>query len=279
MLQVIIPVYNDYKSLNVLLLKINQYLTIQNKINILVVDDCSSEKPIIKNKDKFNNISKIKILRLKQNVGSQKAIYIALKYLKLIKNNFYIAVIDGDGEDNPIHLNKMLTIAKKKNDYVVVSCRKTRRENLVIKFLYKLHLIIAFITTGKWISFGNFTTFHSKNIKKIILNKKYFLAFSSSIMKNCKIIKTTSSRSKRYFGKSKVSFSFLFRHSLKVIGVFYKRVFIFSLIYSVISIIYLGYFSIFLIGMILIFNLLILMNIKENFDLNHDYIKETYIIK
>ena len=49
------------------------------------------------------NFEKIGILRVKENIGSQKIIAVGLNYLKDkdIEENFLITVMDSDGEDNP----------------------------------------------------------------------------------------------------------------------------------------------------------------------------------
>ena len=131
---IIIPVYNDWKSLNKLLFKINRSLDKKGLFRILIIDDFSTIKMSIK-KDKLNKIKNIEVLRLNQNVGSQKAIAIGLHYLNLkkIRNFSYITVMDGDGEDNPLEIKRMTKLAKKYKNYVVVSCRKDRNENLIIK--------------------------------------------------------------------------------------------------------------------------------------------------
>ena len=221
---ILIPVYNDWKSLNLLLSQINDQINYIGSIQILVVNDASTQKPIF-NKKKFNKIKEIKVLNLNKNLGSQKAICIGLDYLSKIKGTFYVTIMDGDGEDNPNELSKMLILATKHKNSVVASHRLKRNENLIIKLGYKLHLIIAFIFTLKWISFGNFSTFHSKILKKINRNE-LCLAYSSGILKNFKIIKTFAVRQKRYFGTSKVSLLKLIEHSMRVISVYQTRVMI-----------------------------------------------------
>lgn len=221
---ILIPVYNDWKSLNLLLSQINDQINYIGSVQILIVNDASTQKPIF-NKKKFNKIKEIKVLNLNKNVGSQKAICIGLDYLSKIKSTFYVTIMDGDGEDNPNELSKMLILATKHKNSVVASHRLKRNENLIIKLGYKLHLIIAFIFTLKWISFGNFSTFHSKVLKKINRNE-LCLAYSSGILKNFKIVKTFAVRQKRYFGTSKVSLLKLIEHSMRVISVYQTRVMI-----------------------------------------------------
>ena len=221
---ILIPVYNDWKSLNLLLSQINDQINYIGSVQILIVNDASTQKPIF-NKKNFNKIKEIKVLNLNKNVGSQKAICIGLDYLSKIKSTFYVTIMDGDGEDNPNELSKMLILANKYKNSVVVSSRLKRNENLIIKLGYKLHLIIAFIFTWKWISFGNFSTFHSKILKKINYNEIY-LAYSSGILKNFKIVKSFAVRQERYFGTSKVSLIKLIEHSMRVISVYQTRVMI-----------------------------------------------------
>ena len=78
---ILIPVYNDWKSLNLLLSEINKELDNKNNVKILIVNDYSTQKVDIK-KNNFSKIKEIKILTLNQNLGSQKAIAIGLDYIK-----------------------------------------------------------------------------------------------------------------------------------------------------------------------------------------------------
>ena len=82
---ILIPVYNDWKSLNLLLSQINDQINYIGSVQILIVNDASTQKPIF-NKKNFNKIKEIKVLNLNKNVGSQKAICIGLDYLSKIKH-------------------------------------------------------------------------------------------------------------------------------------------------------------------------------------------------
>ena len=224
---IVIPIYNDWMSVNKLLFEINEILDSSYLCKILIINDCSTQKIQIENK-KLDKIKEIKILSLNQNLGSQKSISIGLNYLKQLNENFYITIMDGDGEDSPLEIKKMLDEAKLNLDCIVTSHRKERNESFYIKFSYKLHLIISFVLTGHWISFGNFSSFNSSNLKKINLYDVW-IAYSAGILKNCKIKKLYASRQKRYFENSKVNFIKLIEHSLRIISVFYKRTLISSL--------------------------------------------------
>ena len=78
----LLPLYNDWKSLERLLKDINnQMRKLNKKGQILVVDDFSRNIDKINTKA-LNYLKTIEVLRLNRNLGSQKAISIGLKYLK-----------------------------------------------------------------------------------------------------------------------------------------------------------------------------------------------------
>ena len=279
----VIPVFNDWKSLNKLIHKLNIHLKSKIKIKneILIVDDNSTEK-IKLNLKKLNTIKSIKIISLKRNYGSQKAIAIGLNYLKKIKGRFFITVMDGDGEDNPAQIKRMLLASINNPDYVITSNRKKREEAFIIILLYKLHLIITFLFTFKWISFGNFSTFNKKNLNNLLSDNSSWYAHSSSVLKNCKVKRLYSKREKRYYDKSKLGLLSLIEHSLRVNSVFYKNIFFSSIFYLFLINGYVqNEFKYFLIFGILIFNISIFWikfkHYINNLSKIHNYIKKQLV--
>ena len=222
---IVLPLYNDWKSANKLLGNINKIFLKKSNINIIIVDDYSSEKINIDIK-KYLNIKKIHVLSLNQNIGSQKAIYLALKKIQN-ETNAIIVVMDADGEDDPSKLRKLVKKAEKNEKGIVFAKRTKRTENVILRFLNIIRLIITFLLTGKFLNIGNFCAFSGKNLKALLSNRNITLAFSSGAIKNIKKNYFISIKKKnRYFGRSKVSFYFLIMHSINLISVFYKEVFL-----------------------------------------------------
>ena len=286
-LNIILPLYNDWRSCNLLIKKINIELKKKNRsANILILDDSSSEKANINNKN-LKNIKKIKVLTSKKNLGSQKIISLGMNYLRNIKNEI-IVIMDSDGEDDVGQLNSLIDNAESKKNLIIVASRVKRRENIIFQILYKAHLIITYFFTLNWISFGNYSSFHSRNIKKIIKSNDSWLAYSSCIMKNCNIIKLNIERKKRFYDKSKLSFFGLFKHSFRVLSVFQKKIFYISFFYIFIFMmlknIEIAYFySLFFIAIILIINLIILIikifTLEDLVKEKNNYIKSVERIK
>ena len=228
---IITPTFNDSRSLNKLLFFLNKDINKKKaKFRVVIINDCSSEKISLKTKN-FHNFKNIKILNLKKNVGSQKAIYIGLKYIKKYKYKSTIAILDSDGEDNPDKLKKLVDLAVKDRKVVFVANRSKRLENISLRILNNLRLLITFIITGKNMNFGNFSAFSSENLKNIFSNANLWLAYSGGVLKNCKKVKLVNiEKKKRYYGLSKVNLRFLLDHSIKIICVFKKEIFIRSIL-------------------------------------------------
>lgn len=232
---ILLPVYNDWLSLKKVLQILNEsFKTVKSNNYIIIVNDFSSKKNIL-NKN-YNNFKNIKILNLKRNVGSQKAIFFGLKYLqKIIKkknNQTTISVLDSDGEDNPKMVKEIIKLVNKKKDYFIFASRKERTESNILRVLNQLRLFITFILTGKFINFGNFSSFSSKLLKKILSNNNLYLAYSSGVLKNYnKFFFIKIKKNKRFYGNSKVNLQFLLEHTFKIISVFYIPVFLRTLFF------------------------------------------------
>ena len=282
---IILPTYNDWKSLNKVLIALNKTHTNSFKnINVLVVNDCSDIKYKF-SKKKFNKIKSLKILNLRKNVGSQKSIFIGLKYLQKRlrgKNNkCIISVLDSDGEDNPYKLKILSTLAVQNEDCFIFASRKQRTENIIFKTLNYFRLLITFLLTGKFINFGNFSSFSNKLLKHILKNNNLSIAYSSGVIKNYKkIICFDIEKNKRYFDSSKVNIKFLIFHSINIISVFTFEVFIRTFFVLLLSLIFFNGTSLnlLLILIFLIINLIFLIS-KIFFQINKNILNNIESVK
>ena len=252
---IILPLYNDWKSAKKLLGNIDRFFSKDKpNLNIIIVNDNSSQKINIKFK-KFFNIKKIEILNLNKNLGNQKAIYIGLKKIKN-ETNSIIVVMDSDGEDDPSKLKDLIKKASLHKDGIIFAKRTRRTENFILQFINNIRLIITYLLTGKFLNIGNFSAFSGKNLKKLLSNKNLTLAFCSGAMKNVRNVHFLGiDKKKRYFGNSKVNFKFLLIHSLNIISVFFQQAFIRT------SIIFLFLLFLNLSNYLILFTLYLIINI------------------
>ena len=234
---VLIPVYNDWKSVFKLLDEINN-LSLENEfqLSVLIVNDASNfdRQEIEKS---FENINSIKILNMKKNVGHTRCIATGLKYI-FEKDQFdYVIPMDGDGEDRPQEIKDFLEKIKVYNEKTIVGERVKRSESMTFKICYQLHKIITFIFTGKSIKYGNYTCLPKSTVEKLLKEKATWNIFSGSLKKiENDLISIPSKRGLRYFGPSQMSFTNLIKHSLSLISVFRKTFLIRSGLFIIIYI-------------------------------------------
>ena len=280
----LIPVYNDWKSLNILLGQIDSELSIfEHEFSVVIVNDCSADKPNIENQ-KLKKIKSIKIINLNKNLGSQRAIAIGLKYLSVLHEKKKIIIMDADGEDNPLVLKKIINLAIKFPKKIITVNRTKRNEKLIYRLLYEIHYLLTFLTTGKKVRFGNFSLINPENLNKLFATGDLWAAYSSTIVKNFReeeIEPILAERKKRYTDNSKMNLFQLIFHSLRIISVFRRRLIIISIIYiSILSLLNIMIGSILfsiLTGLILTLNILVfvisLNYKKEDFDNYKNLIK------
>ena len=122
-LTIIIPVYNEIKTIEKLLKKV---LSINIKKQLIIVDDCSNDgtnKILIKYSKKID-----KLIVHKKNKGKGSAIRSAQKYVK----GKYVAIQDADLEYNPVDLLKIIKFLKKNKLNIAYGSRvlnKNKYEN------------------------------------------------------------------------------------------------------------------------------------------------------
>ena len=233
-IKILIPIYNDWKSVSKLLDEINLVLDNSNyDISIIIVNDASNHDRNNENKE-FKNINSIKILNLKENQGHSRCIAIGLKYLFEKEEFDYVIPMDGDGEDRPEEIVQFLDSIDSSNEKTLVGERVKRSESFFFKICYQLHKIITLTFTGKLIKFGNFTCLPKSTVEKMINEKATWNSFSGSLKKiEQNLFTIPSTRGKRYFGPSKMSFLNLLKHSLSIISVFRKIFLIRSAIFII----------------------------------------------
>ena len=236
-IKILIPVYNDWKSVSKLLDEINN-LSIDSEvqISVIIVNDASNHDRQEEDKN-LDNIFSIKILNMKVNQGHARCIATGLKYIYEKEDFDYVIPMDGDGEDRPEEIKEFIKQIEVSNTKPIVGSRVRRSEGLLFKICYRIHKLITFTFTGQSIKFGNFTCLPKSTVEKMINEKASWNSFSGSLTKVEKdLLSMPSTRGTRYFGPSKMSFYNLIKHSLSIISVFRKNFLIRSALFVIIYI-------------------------------------------
>ena len=234
-IKILIPVFNDWKSLFKLLENINNEVSnLDAEFSAIIVNDASTE-PRQEINFNSNNIESIQVINMKENRGHARCIAAGLKFIFENKEFDYVIPMDGDGEDRPEEIKQFIDNLEYHPDKVIVGERIKRSENIIFKFCYGVHKLLTLTFTGQSIKFGNYTCLPKSIVEKMINEKATWSSFSGSLAKVAKDrASVPSERGSRYFDPSKMSFMKLVKHSLSIIAVFKINVLIRSILFLLI---------------------------------------------
>ena len=233
---ILIPLFNDWKSVSKLLTEIDSQVTnLKAEVSVIIVNDASTESRSNLN-SVYKKIKFIKILNMKENRASSRCIAAGLKYVNKNENFDRVIVMDADGEDRPEELQDFFKKAEENPDMTITGNRFKRSEGIIFRFLYEVHKILTLIFTGKLIKFGNFTCLPKDHVAQLIEKSYLWNSYSGSVVRAIKNkIFIRSVRGYRYVLPSKMNLFSLIFHSLTIISTFRNivifRVVIFFLIY------------------------------------------------
>lgn len=224
---ILIPVFNDWESLQKLIEEINENIKdFKNfQFECLVINDASTIKQPKLAKPSF--IKSFEIYNMIKNRGHARCNAFGIRYIHENKKFDYLIMMDGDGEDRPEEIKSLVAKIIEDPAVSVVAKRVQRSEGFIFQSLYRIHKIITLIFTGEKINFGNYSILTKSDVEKINFKASLWSSFSGTIKKNLKPLNEINSiRGLRYFGPSKMSIFKLLIHSLSIIAVFKYQVFL-----------------------------------------------------
>ena len=231
---IIIPLYNDWKSLWKLLNEIEKNIyNLNAEFNVVIVNDGSTiKRPNIELH--LNKIKSVKILNMKNNVLSGRCIATGLKYIYEKEEFDYVIIMDADGEDDPEYLNSFFSKTLENPNKTITANRLQRTEGNIFKILYNLHKFITWLFTGKLINFGNYSSIPRYHVENLIEQESLWNSFSGTVAKTIdEKIGIKANKRKRYYGPSQLSYLNIFIHSFTISSVFKKKVTIRTILFCV----------------------------------------------
>jgi len=231
---ILIPVYNDWKSVFKLLENIDlQIAKWDAEISVLIVNDASTEERVSA-KLNYRKLKSVRVMNMKRNQGHARCNATGLKFLTEKEDFNYVILMDGDGEDRPEELTSFFIKTKENPLKTVTANRIKRSDGFFFRLLYECHKILTYVFTGKLIKFGNYSCLPKKAATGLVQKACLWSSFSGSVTKIISDrVSVPSIRGKRYFGPSQMSFFKLLVHSFSIIAVFKGSVIVRSVLFLI----------------------------------------------
>ena len=221
---ILIPVFNDWESLCSLIPMIDATLAESGQLaSILVVDDGSTQELDINTKwGRFKAIERADVLALRRNLGHQRAIAIGLAYLEARFLPQAVVVMDGDGEDDPRDIVRLLERLRLEGGRKIVFAERTRRsETWWFRIFYWLYRQAHYVLTGLRVRVGNFSAIPRVRLVSLVAVTELWNHYAAAAFRSRQpICMIPTHRAARIRGRSSMNFVSLVTHGLSAISVY-----------------------------------------------------------
>lgn len=221
---ILIPLYNDWTALGMLLAALDDVLNgCGIGASVLVVDDGSTTR---RGPDfaagSYRALRRVDVLGLRRNLGHQRALAIGLAYLEDRGSCATVVVMDGDGEDDPRDVPRLLARCAEEGGRKIVFAERSRRsESAAFRVFYALYKVVHHLLTGYAVRVGNFSAIPRERLASLVvvaeLWNHYAAAAFRSRQPRCSV---PTRRARRLHGRSSMDFVGLVTHGLSAISVY-----------------------------------------------------------
>lgn len=222
-LVIVTPIYEDVEASSLLFKELASVFG--QEVYIVAVDDGSVRQPVDVSSISAAGIDGV-VIKLRRNVGHQRAIAIGLNYVSdQLPEAQRVVVMDSDGEDLPLSIRELIQPLESANVDVVVAQRKSRIETLRFKIFYVIYRWLFKLFTGRGIGFGNFMALKPAAVKRLAAMQELWIHVAGCVLiSKLRMAVCPLDRGPRYAGQSKMNFVGLALHGFKGLMVFTEDV-------------------------------------------------------
>jgi len=224
-LVVVAPVYEDTEAASQLLLDLGRaFCAAHMDVRILFVDD-GSRAPLA---EKLHSEShfQVEVLRLRRNVGHQRAIALGIAHVHEHIGCDAVVVMDADGEDRPEDAVALVARCREQANARIIFAQRTRRsESPLFQACYRFYQLLHWLLTGIRVRVGNFSAVPGSCLPALVTLPSLWNHYAAAIFQaRLPRALLPTVRGQRYHGRSKMNFVALVIHGLQAISVFIEIV-------------------------------------------------------
>jgi len=190
---------------------------------LCVVDDGSQAVPSqLALEQSLAAIERIDVVRLRRNIGHQRAIAVGLTHAFEHSHATEFVVMDADGEDLPEDVPRLLARMRERGKGTVVFAERTRRsESFAFRVFYRLYRFMHWLLVGRAARVGNFSAVPRAALNRLVVVSEMWNHFAAAVYRSRIPVDTVpTSRGTRYGGRSTMSFISLVVHGMSALAVY-----------------------------------------------------------
>ena len=223
LVRIIIPILDDWECAVILCQMLNQAFDSfpEYSVSLIFVDDGSRSRPDLAEFE-VSSLKEVEILCLVGNVGHQRAIALGLSYVQFNRPCDMLVIMDGDGEDKPEDVPKLLkALESDASSSAVFAERQARLESVGFRAGYLMYKILHRILTGLPIRFGNFSALRFSVLPRLTMMPELWVHYAATaLLSRIPFIALPLDRGTRLGGDSKMRIETLVYHGLSAISIY-----------------------------------------------------------
>jgi polyisoprenyl-phosphate glycosyltransferase len=216
---VVTPVFEDRAASSRLFHELHAALG--DGLFVVAVDDGSVREPVEYSSLADAGVRGV-VIRLRRNVGHQRAIAIGLSWVAdHLTDLSEIVVMDSDGEDLPQSIPELCAQLASPDIDVVVAQRRSRVETVQFRAFYAVYKWLFQMLSGRAISFGNFMALKPAAMRRLVAMQELWIHVAACVLgSRLRVAQCALDRGPRYAGRSKMNFVGLVLHGFRALMVF-----------------------------------------------------------
>jgi polyisoprenyl-phosphate glycosyltransferase len=221
------PLRDDWASAAELIRRLDQTVgSYPCTLDVLLVDDASLQ---VCNAADFQSqlaaVRTIRTLRLRRNLGHQRAIAIGLVHVQQNMTCDAVLVMDADGEDTAdgaLQLIRAFSDVNRNHDAGAIFAERSRRtESLGFRSFYQIYKIVHHLLTGVRVRVGNFSILPARYLSTLVVMSEMWNHYAAAYFRSGLPFTTIPiPRGHRITGRSRMNFVTLAAHGISAISVF-----------------------------------------------------------
>jgi hypothetical protein len=215
------PVYNDWEAAAALCGHLAQQLAARREhFDILLINDGSTDIPPAL--PAGGGGIAVGVLDLVRNIGPQRAIAVGLAYIHEHLQPDAVLVMDGDGEDRPEDVPRLLDALHETGGTRIVFAQRRRRvEGAVFRGGYHLYRALHRVATGFGVQVGNFSAIPARHLPSLVISSEMWAHYAAAVYSmRLPVHLVPADRGRRLAGHSKMGYVQLVTHGLAALSVY-----------------------------------------------------------
>ncbi len=222
-LVVLVPLFNDWGVAELMLAELDAVLARHGlAARVVLVDDGSTEPRPGAFPERRPARLDVEAVLLRRNLGHQRAIAIGLAFVQAERPCDAVVVMDGDGEDAPADVPRLLAkYHEHGGERIVFAARARRSESLSFRIGYQAFKIVHRILIGLPVKVGNFSVLPRRELDRLVVVSELWNHYAAAVIKARRPYETVdTSRGRRLGGRSSMNLVSMVVHGLSAMAVY-----------------------------------------------------------